>query len=228
MKKVALFSRRASECEAIQGLPQHGPSNNRARQRDVALHGDARRTPRARASRRVAKHRGESPTVAQKSMRNVRCHFISRLIPRITRSRREARRRAAHGAVARLRDDARDAVDIRAAFQIDARGLRIAIEFFLESDDIFFSRAPSVRVDARDDSMRIAQRVKSRRANQRTNRAFKASLTACGLALPPVVFITCPTNQPSMPGLAFACSALSGLAATTASTARSIAPTSVT
>ena len=40
-----------------------------------------------------------------------------------------------------------------------------------------------------------------------------ASFTACGLALPPVAFITWPTNQPSMVGFAFACSTLSGLAA---------------
>src|SRR5690606_9518473 len=52
--------------------------------------------------------------------------------------------------------------------------------------------------------------------------------TACGLALPPVPFITCPTNQPAMLGLAFACSALSGLAAMTWSTAASMAPVSVT
>ena len=57
---------------------------------------------------------------------------------------------------------------------------------------------------------------------------MSASLTACGLALPPVDFITCPTNQPNMPGFILTCSALSGLAAITASTALSIAPASVT
>src|ERR1041384_3709667 len=55
-----------------------------------------------------------------------------------------------------------------------------------------------------------------------------SSLTACGLALPPVAFITWPTNQPASAGLALACSALSGLAAMTSSTAFSIAPRSVT
>ena len=38
-------------------------------------------------------------------------------------------------------------------------------------------------------------------------------MTACGLALPPVAFITWPTNQPASAGFAFACSAFSGLAA---------------
>ena len=42
---------------------------------------------------------------------------------------------------------------------------------------------------------------------------FKISLTAAGLALPPVDFMTWPTNQPSIDGLSFACSTLSGLAA---------------
>ena len=58
--------------------------------------------------------------------------------------------------------------------------------------------------------------------------ALTSSLTACGLALPPVAFITWPTNQPAMVGLARACSALSGLAAITSSTAFSMAPVSVT
>jgi hypothetical protein len=52
--------------------------------------------------------------------------------------------------------------------------------------------------------------------------------TACGLALPPVAFITWPTNQPASLGLALACSTLSGLAAITSSTAASMAPVSVT
>ena len=34
--------------------------------------------------------------------------------------------------------------------------------------------------------------------------AFRMSLTACGLALPPDAFITCPTNQPIIVGLALA------------------------
>src|SRR5690606_28745407 len=59
-------------------------------------------------------------------------------------------------------------------------------------------------------------------------RALTRSLTACGFALPPVAFITWPTNQPASVGLALACSALSGLAAMTSSTAFSIAPVSVT
>src|SRR6185312_11380786 len=58
--------------------------------------------------------------------------------------------------------------------------------------------------------------------------ALTRSLTACGLALPPVAFITWPTNQPAMVGLALACSTLSGLAAITSSTAFSMAPVSVT
>src|SRR5665811_844056 len=41
------------------------------------------------------------------------------------------------------------------------------------------------------------------------------SLTACGLALPWVAFITCPTNQPISAGFALACSTLPGLAALT-------------
>src|SRR4029453_14275970 len=58
--------------------------------------------------------------------------------------------------------------------------------------------------------------------------AFKRSLTACGLALPPDCFITWPTNQPTSCGLAFACATLSGLAAMMSSTTFSIAPRSVT
>jgi len=54
------------------------------------------------------------------------------------------------------------------------------------------------------------------------------SLTACGLALPPDDFITWPTNQPIIAGLAFACATLSGLAAMMSSTTFSIAPTSET
>src|SRR5437868_15299636 len=57
---------------------------------------------------------------------------------------------------------------------------------------------------------------------------LRRSLTACGLALPPDDFITCPTNQPTSCGLAFACATLSGLAAIMSSTTFSIAPTSVT
>src|SRR5215203_4331271 len=38
------------------------------------------------------------------------------------------------------------------------------------------------------------------------------SFTACGLALPPVAFMTWPTNQPRSVGFAFACSTLSGFA----------------
>jgi hypothetical protein len=55
-----------------------------------------------------------------------------------------------------------------------------------------------------------------------------SALTACGLALPPVAFITWPTNQPASAGLACACATLSGLAAITSSTAASMAPVSVT
>ena len=54
--------------------------------------------------------------------------------------------------------------------------------------------------------------------------AFRRSLTACGLALPPDCFITWPTNQPASCGLAFACATLSGLAAMMSSTTFSIAP----
>ena len=58
--------------------------------------------------------------------------------------------------------------------------------------------------------------------------ACSRSLTAWGFALPPVDFITWPTNQPSMVGLALTCSTLSGLAAMISSTAFSMAPVSVT
>src|SRR5665811_1460269 len=54
------------------------------------------------------------------------------------------------------------------------------------------------------------------------------SLTACGLALPPDDFITWPTNQPIIAGLALACATLSGLAAMMSSTTFAIAPRSVT
>ena len=46
--------------------------------------------------------------------------------------------------------------------------------------------------------------------------------------MPPVAFITWPTNQPARAGFALACSALPGLAAMTLSTSVSIAPRSVT
>jgi hypothetical protein len=92
---------------------------------------------------------------------------------------------------------------------------------FCRSRRMFAFMRCAIRFDSRDS-------CESSRANQRPNRAFSASLTACGLALPPVAFMTCPTNQPSMPGLALACSALSGLAATTTSIALAIALTSVT
>src|SRR6056297_966925 len=54
------------------------------------------------------------------------------------------------------------------------------------------------------------------------------SFTALGLALPPVAFITCPTNQPASLGLALAFSTCAGLSAMIWSTAASIAPVSVT
>src|SRR5262249_30446393 len=57
---------------------------------------------------------------------------------------------------------------------------------------------------------------------------FTSSLTACGLALPPVAFMTWPTNHPASAGLALAWSALSGFAAMTSFTAFSMAPRSVT
>ncbi len=54
------------------------------------------------------------------------------------------------------------------------------------------------------------------------------SLTAAGLALPPVAFMTWPTNQPSDWGFSATPAALSGLAAMISSMAFSIAPVSVT
>src|SRR5262249_9989582 len=58
--------------------------------------------------------------------------------------------------------------------------------------------------------------------------AFRMSLTAAGLALPWVSFITWPTNQPIAWGLSFTAAALSGLAAIRASTIFSMAPVSLT
>src|SRR6476660_9995109 len=55
---------------------------------------------------------------------------------------------------------------------------------------------------------------------------FKMSLTACGLALPPDDFITCPTNQPIAFGLDFASATLSGFLAAIFSTTFSIAAVS--
>src|SRR4030088_1574725 len=45
-----------------------------------------------------------------------------------------------------------------------------------------------------------------------------SSLTAFGLALPPDAFITCPTNHPTIAGLALACATLSGFRAMISST----------
>src|SRR6185437_9309117 len=64
-------------------------------------------------------------------------------------------------------------------------------------------------------------------SGQRPSLLLRRSLTACGLALPPEAFITCPTNQPMAFGLLLACSTLSGLAATISSTTLAMAPTSV-
>jgi len=75
---------------------------------------------------------------------------------------------------------------------------------------------------------RIAQIAPLIRAGYNPSLLFSTSLTACGLAFPPVCFITWPTNQPSRFGLAFTCSTLSALPAMMASIAASIAPTSVT
>jgi hypothetical protein len=109
------------------------------------------------------------------------------------------------------------------------RAAHSSIEFFFAARfEILLRRRCKVRRQrvARLRITRIA--AGDSRPLQRPSRRFNASLTACGLALPPVDFITCPTNQPSMPGFALACSAFSGLAAMTASTAASIAPVSVT
>src|SRR5690606_14581390 len=42
--------------------------------------------------------------------------------------------------------------------------------------------------------------------------ALRMSLTTCGLALPPLCFMTCPTNQPMVLGLVLTVSTWSGLA----------------
>src|SRR5688572_30988200 len=64
--------------------------------------------------------------------------------------------------------------------------------------------------------------------SERPRRRFKIALTDCGLALPWVAFITCPTNHDAIFGFALASAAFSGLAVITCSTARSIAASSVT
>ena len=102
---------------------------------------------------------------------------------------------------------------------------RAAIEFFLALS-CGYSFCELAILVARREIARI-------RATNQLNHSMpsfdlRMSLTACGLALPPVDFITCPTNQPSMPGLAFACRALSKLAAMTSSTALAITLASVT
>src|SRR5665647_3950826 len=75
---------------------------------------------------------------------------------------------------------------------------------------------------AGDDDGVIARRV------QIPSLDLSRSLAACGLALPPDDFITWPTNQPIIAGLALACATLSGLADMMSSTTFSIAPRSVT
>src|SRR5665213_211844 len=85
--------------------------------------------------------------------------------------------------------------------------------------------------------MHARSRVKRRHADhadgtpsdiQMPSLDLSRSFTACGLALPPDDFITCPTNQPISCGLARACATLSGLADMMLSTTFSIALRSVT
>src|SRR6056297_2912961 len=65
-------------------------------------------------------------------------------------------------------------------------------------------------------------------SDQRPSLACTISFTDFGLALPPVAFMTCPTNQPASFGLLCAFSTCAGLSAMIWSTAASIAPVSLT
>jgi hypothetical protein len=72
------------------------------------------------------------------------------------RLRRAARGRVAHAARRMLRATPRRDRVVGAAFQNDAWRLQIAIEFFLETSDIFLSRTRRVCAYARCDSLRIS------------------------------------------------------------------------
>ena len=71
-----------------------------------------------------------------------------------------------------------------------------------------FSARADVAVHAASAAMPCDDQMPS---DQTPSLALSRSLTACGFALPPDAFITWPTNQPSIAGLALACSDLVGI-----------------
>ena len=66
--------------------------------------------------------------------------------------------------------------------------------------------------------------ARARAAHQSPSLLLSSSFTACGLALPPEAFITCPTNQPIAFGLVLGPRPCPGFLATISSTTFSIAP----
>src|SRR5450631_1401074 len=78
--------------------------------------------------------------------------------------------------------------------------------------NFLFMHAHARQIIAALHTKRIPARA-DRRARQSPSFFFRISLTACGLALPPDAFMTCPTNQPIAFGLVLASATLSGFLA---------------
>jgi hypothetical protein len=83
-----------------------------------------------------------------------------------------------------------------------ARPLQINFSEIVRADlisrrNFLFIRAHARQIIAALHTKRIPARA-YRRARQSPSFFFRISLTACGLALPPDAFITCPTNQPRL------------------------------
>jgi hypothetical protein len=200
----------------------------RTRASDVSSTRALARSPRLDSSRaRVATQ--SIREAANASAHDPRFAHIFLASPRISSVRANAIARVGGAPLRRAEERAKQQHRPRHTYQIETARMLSAIEFFLGAVIIFLSLR---RCDRRLNRANRAETQVIRRAirleAQRPSRFLSASLTACGLAFPPVDFITCPTNQPNMPGFILACSALSGLAAITASTALSIAPKSVT
>lgn len=111
--------------------------------------------------------------------------------PRIWIGSRRAILRAGGTGLTRITQRKWRGARVRRSYQIETTCARIAIEFFLAAVIIFLSlrrckRLPPLLKRAANQAIRGA-RIDSR---QTPSRLFSASLTACGLALPPVDLMT--------------------------------------
>src|SRR5450432_1404362 len=98
--------------------------------------------------------------------------------------------------------------------------------FFRKLDDRKPPESDVARTD-RASIVRSAVRSWRRARLQIPSLLLSSSLTAPGFALPPDAFITCPTNQPIIVGLALAWATLSGFWAMISSTIAAIAERSL-